>query len=56
MSRPTLRRSAVLFVFLLLTAPAFADYITIGSLTFLGSGDPNVPHKAVFLPQLDTEA
>lgn len=55
MSWQTVRRGAQLFVLLLLTAPAFADSITIGSVTFLGSGDPNVPHKAVFLLQLNTE-
>jgi hypothetical protein len=53
MSRPSIRRWLLLFALLLLTAPAFGDSITIGS--FLGSGDPNVPHKAVFLLQLNTQ-
>jgi len=44
-----------LFALLLLTAPAFADSITIGSVTFLGSSDPNHPAKGPFLLQLNTQ-
>jgi hypothetical protein len=55
MSWPTVRRWALLFALLLLTAPAFANSITIGSLTFLGSGDPNNPHKTLFSLQLNTQ-
>jgi hypothetical protein len=49
------RRWPLVFALLLLTAPAFADSITIGSLTYLGSGDPNHPSKSKFALQLNTE-
>jgi hypothetical protein len=55
MSRPSVRRWPLLFALLLLTAPAFADSITIGSVTFLGTSDPNHPAKARFLLQLNTQ-
>ena len=54
MSRPA-RRWSLLFALLLLTAPAFANSITIGKLTFLGSSDPNYPRKGPFLLQLNTQ-
>lgn len=55
MSRPAVRRWPLLFALLLLTAPAFANSITIGSVTFLGSSDPNHPAKGPFLLQLNTQ-
>jgi PEP-CTERM motif len=54
-SWPPVRRWPLLFALFLLTAPAYANSITIGSVTFLGSGDPNNPRKGVFLLQLNTE-
>jgi PEP-CTERM motif-containing protein len=55
LSWPTLRRWPLLFALLLLTAPAFADSITIGSLTFLDSDNPSNPQRAFFLLQLNTQ-
>jgi PEP-CTERM motif-containing protein len=49
------RRWPLVFALLLLTAPAFADSITIGSLTYVGWGDPSHPSKAKFVLQLNTE-
>jgi hypothetical protein len=45
----------LLFLLFLLTAPAFANSITIGTLTFLGSSDPTSPHKPMFLLDLNTQ-
>jgi hypothetical protein len=51
-------RSGLAFVLppLLLTAPLFANSITIGTLTFLGASDPNNPHKPMFLLDLNTQS
>jgi hypothetical protein len=54
-SWPAVRRWALLFALLLLTAPAFADSITIGSLTYLDSASPGNPQMALFLLQLNTQ-
>lgn len=55
MSWPAVRRWPLLFALLLLTAPVFADSITIGSLTYVGTGVPDSPRKAKFELYLNTE-
>jgi hypothetical protein len=55
LSWPAVRRWPLLFVLFLLTAPAFANSITIGSLTFLGTSDATSPHKPMFLLELNTQ-
>jgi PEP-CTERM motif len=49
------RRWPLLFALLLLTAPVFADSITIGSLTYVGTGVPDSPRKAKFELYFNTE-
>lgn len=55
LSWPAARRWPLLFLLFLLNAPAFANSITIGTLTFLGSSDPTSPHKPMFQLELNTQ-
>lgn len=48
------RRWAVLGLFCLLTTPAVANSITIGSITFLSQGTWGNPRKSIVTIQLDT--
>ena len=52
---PAIRRRLLLFLLFLFTAQAFANSITIGTLTFLGTSDPSDPHKPMFVLALNTQ-
>lgn len=54
LSRPTARRWAVLALLCLVAAPAFADSITIGTLTFLSQGTWGNPMKSIMTFGLNT--
>ena len=52
--RPAARRWAVLGLLMLFAVPAFADSITIGTLTFLSNGTWGNPMKSIVVLQLNT--
>jgi hypothetical protein len=51
---PILRRWSVLGLLCLLTVPAFANSITIGSVTLLSQGTPGNPIKSILALELNT--
>lgn len=53
-SRPALRNWLLLLFLVLLTEPAFADSITIGTATYIGSGSWGHPSKTMLAVYLDT--
>jgi hypothetical protein len=53
-SRPALRNWLLLLFLVLLTEPAFADSVTIGTATYIGNGSWGHPSKTMLAVYLDT--